>query len=457
MTTVPGFPQGFLWGAATSAYQIEGAVDTDGRGRSVWDSFCERPGAIIDGSDGRIAADHYHRYREDVALMRDLGLSGYRFSVAWPRIQPDGTGAPRAAGLDFYSRLVDELLDAGIAPVVTLYHWDLPQALEDAGGWPNRDTAYRFAEYAQIMAAALGDRIRLWTTINEPWCAAFLGYAAGIHAPGRTEPAASLAAAHHLNLAHGLGTQAIRGVLGNATPVGEVLNLHQLYPLSDEPADLDAFGRVNAVGNDIFLTPVLEGRYTDLTVSATAELTDWSFVRDGDLTTIHQPLSMLGINYYATHKVGAGVADGSPNPWPGAEDARHVTDPGPRTAMDWNIDPQGLTDLLLGTARRAPAIPLMVTENGAAFDDVAGADGVFHDAARVAYYDSHIAAVRAAIEAGAPVTGYFAWSLLDNFEWAEGCAKRFGIVHVDYDTLVRTPKDSARWYQALIAGQSSDG
>ncbi len=456
MTAVTGFPPDFLWGAATSSYQIEGAVQADGRGASIWDTFCARPGAIRDGTDGRVAADHYHRYRDDVAVMSDLGLGAYRFSIAWPRIQPGGTGTPLAAGLDFYSRLVDELLDAGIVPVVTLYHWDLPQALEDAGGWPNRDTAYRFAEYAEIVARSLGDRIPLWTTLNEPWCAAFLGYASGVHAPGRIEPEASLAAAHHLNLAHGLGTQAIRGVLGEGTQVGTVLNVHQLYPVSDHPDDIDAFDRANAVGNDIFLTPVIEGRYTDLTIAATSALTDWSFLRDGDLATIRQPLSVLGLNYYSTHKVGAGVRDGSPNPWPGADDARHVTDPGPRTAMDWNIDPGGLTDLLVGLSRRYSGLPLMVTENGAAFTDVVSADGAVHDPERVAYYRSHLDAVRAAIAQGAPVKGYFAWSLLDNFEWAEGYAKRFGIVHVDYDSQVRTLKDSARWYQAFI-GQRETG
>lgn len=450
------FPQDFLWGAATSSFQIEGATEVDGRGRSVWDSFCDRPGTISDRSNGKVATDHYHRYAADVALMRELGLDAYRFSIAWPRVQPTGSGRPLAAGLDFYSRLVDELLAAGIRPVVTLYHWDLPQVLEDAGGWPSRETALRFADYAAIVAEALGDRVSLWTTLNEPWCAAFLGYASGVHAPGRTEPAAALAAAHHLNLAHGLGTQAIRGVLGAETPVGTVLNLHQLYPASDDPRDLAALERMRAVGNDIFLTPVLEGRYTDATMEATSGLTDWGFVRDGDLAAIHQPLSLLGVNYYMTWKVRAGRSDGRPTPWPGAEDVVQYADPGPRTAMGWNIDPRGLTDLLVEVGSRYPGLPLMVTENGAAFDDEVSADGAVRDPGRIAYYRGHLAAVRDALRQGIPVTGYFAWSLLDNFEWAYGYSKRFGLVHVDYESLARTPKDSARWYQAFLAGRPQE-
>lgn len=452
--TARNFPQDFWWGAATSSYQIEGAADADGRGPSIWDSFCEVPGAISDGSDGRVATDHYNRYAADVSLMKDLGLQAYRFSIAWPRIQPTGTGAPVTAGLDFYSRLVDELLAADIRPVVTLYHWDLPQALEDAGGWPNRDTAERFGEYAAIMAEALGDRVALWTTLNEPWCSAFLGYSSGVHAPGRREPAAALAAAHHLNLAHGLGVQAIRSVLGEQTEVGTVINVHQFYPASDDPRDVEAFERAYAVGNDTFLTPVLQGRYTDKTIAATKDITDWGFVRDGDLATIHQPLSVLGLNYYMTWKVAAGTPAGQPTAFPGADDINQFADPGPRTAMGWNIDPQGLTDLLVEMATRFPGVPLLVTENGAAFDDEVSPDGAVHDPDRIAYYEGHLAAVHAAIEQGAPVKGYFAWSLLDNFEWAYGYSKRFGVVRVDYDTQVRTPKDSARWYSDFITGQT---
>ncbi|HUX71467.1 MAG TPA: GH1 family beta-glucosidase [Cellulomonadaceae bacterium] len=456
------FPTDFLWGSATASYQIEGAVDEDGRGPSIWDTFSATPGKVLNGDTGAVADDHYHRSSEDVATMKALGLQAYRFSIAWPRIQPTGSGAVNQRGVDFYSRLVDDLLAAGIAPVATLYHWDLPQALEDLGGWPARDTAFRFADYATQMARALGDRISLWTTLNEPWCSAYLGYASGVHAPGRVDAAASLAAVHHLNLGHGLAGTAIRAELGEQTPVSITLNLHVMYP--DDPtseADVDQVRRADAVANRAFLNPLLDGHYPSDLITDTAHLSDWSFVQDGDLDAITIPIDLLGVNYYATQKVrrysGEGPrqqADGHKvsvgSPWVGADDLEFVQVPGPYTAMGWNIDPQGLVDLLVSLHTTYPDQPLVITENGAAFADEVSPDGRVHDVERVAYLHDHVDAVGEAIEAGVDVRGYFVWSLLDNFEWAWGFDRRFGIVRVDYDTLERTWKDSAYWYRELV-------
>ncbi|WP_228973830.1 GH1 family beta-glucosidase [Streptomyces sp. DH12] len=449
--TGPAFPTGFRWGTATAAYQIEGAAAEDGRTPSIWDTFSRTPGKVRNGDTGDIAADHYHRMAEDVALMRDLGVTDYRFSVAWPRVQPTGRGPAAQKGLDFYRRLVDELRAAGIRPVATLYHWDLPQELEDAGGWPHRETAERFGEYASLVAGALGDRVATWTTLNEPWCAAFLGYASGVHAPGRTDPAASLRAAHHFNLAHGLAVAALRAALPASTEVSLTLNLHAVRPLTGSAADRDAVRRVDALGNRVFLDPVFHGRLPEDLVADTAELTDWSFVRDGDLAVASAPVDSLGINYYSPTVVAAGTHEG-PSPWPGAE--RHVRfepAPGPRTAMDWPVDADGLHELLTRLRDELPHVPLMVTENGAAYDDYADPSGQVHDPERVAYLHQHLAAVHRALADGVDVRGYFLWSLLDNFEWAYGYGKRFGIVHVDFASQRRTPKDSARWYRDVIA------
>ncbi|GAA2502558.1 GH1 family beta-glucosidase [Streptomyces gobitricini] len=445
------FPAGFRWGTATAAYQIEGAADEDGRTPSIWDTFSRTPGKVRNGDTGDIAADHYHRMSEDVALMKDLGVTDYRFSVAWPRVQPTGRGPAVQKGLDFYRRLTDELLSADVRPVVTLYHWDLPQELEDAGGWPHRETAERFAEYAGLVADALGDRVATWTTLNEPWCAAFLGYASGVHAPGRTDAAASLRAAHHLNLAHGRAVQVLRGALPSSAEVSLTLNLHAVRPLSDGEADRDAARRVDALGNRIFLDPVFHGRLPADLVRDTAALTDWSFVRDGDLEVIGAPVDSLGINYYSPTVVAAGTTE-APSPWPGTEPhVRFVPAPGPRTAMDWPVDAEGLYELLTRLRDELPGVPLMVTENGAAYDDYADPSGEVHDPERVAYLRGHLAAVHRALADGVDVRGYFLWSLLDNFEWAYGYGKRFGIVHVDFASQRRTPKDSARWYADVIA------
>lgn len=456
------FPTDFVFGAATASYQIEGAADEGGRGPSIWDTFSRTPGKVLNGDTGDVAADHYHRVAEDVAIMKDLGLQAYRFSVAWPRIEPTGAGDPNPEGLAFYSGLVDRLLAAGIKPVVTLYHWDLPQALEDAGGWSNRETAYRFADYARIVARALGDRVDTWITLNEPWCAAFLGYASGVHAPGVTDDERALRATHHLNLAHGLAAGAIREELGEGTTIAISLNLHVLRPRTDSPEDVEACRRANTIGNEVFLQPLLEGRYPADVLADTAHVTDWSFVLDGDLDLIRVPIDVLGLNYYDDAVVRRGTAptgDGVPGPdghkasqhtpWVGCEDVEWVPRPGPRTAMDWGIHPEGLTDLLASLHERYPGQPLAVTENGAAYDDEV-VDGRVHDQDRVDYLHDHLDAVGAAMAAGADVRGYFVWSLIDNFEWAYGYDRRFGVVHVDYPTGTRTVKDSARWFAELI-------
>ncbi|MEV8044928.1 GH1 family beta-glucosidase [Streptomyces griseoluteus] len=451
------FPPAFLWGAATSAYQIEGAVREGGRTPSIWDTFSHTPGKTAGGETGDVAVDHYHRYRDDVALMADLGLGAYRFSVSWSRVQPTGRGPAVQIGLDFYRRLVDELLENGIKPAVTLYHWDLPQELEDAGGWPERDTAHRFAEYAHLVGEALGDRVENWITLNEPWCSAFLGYGSGVHAPGRTDPVASLRAAHHLNLAHGLGASALRAAMPARNQVAVSLNSAVVRPLSQDPADLEAARRIDDLANGVFHGPMLHGAYPESLLTATAPLTDWSFVLDGDLATSNAPLDALGLNYYTpalvsavTDKVSGPRADGhgasEHSPWPGADDVLFHQSPGERTEMGWTVDPSGLYDLLMRYTREAPGLPLYITENGAAYDDKPDADGRVHDPERVAYLHAHLSAVRDALRDGADVRGYYLWSLMDNFEWSYGYEKRFGAVYVDYATQERTPKSSARWY-----------
>lgn len=450
-TTELRFPAGFRWGTATAAYQIEGAAKEDGRTPSIWDTFSRTPGKVRNGDTGDIAADHYHRMREDVALMKRLGVTDYRFSIAWPRVQPTGRGPAVQKGLDFYRRLTDALLAADIRPVATLYHWDLPQELEDAGGWPQRETAQRFGDYAGIMAEALGDRVATWTTLNEPWCAAFLGYGSGVHAPGRTNASASLRAAHHFNLAHGWAAQLLHAALPPASEVSLTLNLHAVRPLTNSAADVDAARRIDAVGNRIFLEPVFHGRLPEDLVRDTAAVTDWSFVQDGDLDAISTPIDSLGINYYSPTVVGAG-SSAAPSPWAGAEEhVRFLPAPGPRTAMDWPVDADGLYELLTRLRDDLPGVPLVITENGAAYDDYADPSGEVHDPERVEYLRAHLTAVHRAIADGADVRGYFLWSLLDNFEWAYGYSKRFGIVHVDFATQRRTVKDSARWYADVIA------
>jgi beta-glucosidase len=464
------FPPGFVWGTATASYQIEGAVAEDGRTPSIWDTYSRTPGKVVDGDTGDVADDHYHRYGEDVGIMRELGVGSYRFSVAWPRITPSVTqhelGPVNEAGLAFYDRLVDELLAAGITPAATLYHWDLPQALEDAGGWTNRATAERFAEYAEVVAARLGDRIGTFITLNEPWCSAYLGYASGVHAPGRTEPASALAAVHHLNLAHGLATAAVRRAAPQAQ-VALTLNLAWVRPATGSEADANAARRIDGLQNRVFLDPAMRGEYPADVLADTSSVTDWAFVQDGDLELIRQPIDALGLNYYSPTIVRAydgdgpraeadGHGDGAASAWPACEDVEFPPQPGPKTDMGWGIDPRGMTELLLRLARDYPDVDLYVTENGAAYPDVVAEDGAVHDLDRIAYLQQHLAAVHDAITAGANVRGYYLWSLLDNFEWAYGYSKRFGIVHVDYDSQRRTVKDSGRWYAGVVRRNAVD-
>lgn len=459
------FPDGFVFGSATASYQIEGAAREDGRGPSIWDTFSHTPGNVWHGDTGDVACDHYHRMDEDLDLMAHLGLQAYRFSLAWPRIIPGGTGAVNQAGLDYYSRLIDGLLQRGIDPVATLYHWDLPQPLEDRGGWASRATAEAFAGYAEVVGAAFGDRIGTWTTLNEPWCSAYLGYGQGVHAPGRREPAAALAAVHHLNLAHGLGTQALRATSTGDPRYSVTLNFHVARPGGDGAEE--AMRRIDALANRAFTGPMLRGEYPADLLEDTVAVTDWSFVRDGDLAEIRQPIDVLGVNYYSTVTVrlwdGEGemtrndghapAAEGTA--WPGAaQEVEFLPQPGPSTAMGWNIAPDGLTDLLVSLSEQFPDQPLMVTENGAAFDDVVGPDGTIDDTERTDYLRRHFLAARDALDRGVDLRGYFVWSLLDNFEWSFGYSKRFGIVRVNFDTLHRTLKASAHWYRRLIASRS---
>ncbi|MFI7451844.1 GH1 family beta-glucosidase [Nonomuraea sp. NPDC049714] len=450
------FPENFVWGAATASYQIEGAVKEDGRGQSIWDTFSHTPGKVADGDTGDVACDHYHRYQDDVGLMRELRLAAYRFSVAWPRIQPDGSGPANPAGLAFYDRLVDELLEAGIAPYVTLYHWDLPQALEERGGWVDRDTAYRFADYAALVHERLGDRVRDWATLNEPWVAAFLGYGNGVHAPGRKNPAHAMRSAHHLLLGHGLaasrlrelGAQSIMLVV-NSAPVLTPAQVNDPQAVASE-ADAAAVDRIHALLTRQFLDPALYGRYPEEVLAAAARNGGTGHIQDGDLKIINAPIDLVGINYYNPCVVQAGPGRPADAAWPGSEDVEFAAADAPTTAMGWPIVPDGLSRLLVRLSQDYPQVGLMVTENGAAFDDVVE-DGRVHDADRVSFLQGHLREVGRAIEQGADLRGYLVWSLLDNFEWAEGYRRRFGIVHVDYATQTRVLKDSALWYRDVIA------
>ncbi|WP_067169583.1 GH1 family beta-glucosidase [Microtetraspora niveoalba] len=424
----------FLWGTATASYQIEGAVSEDGRGVSIWDTFSHEPGRVRDGHTGDVACDHYHRWPEDVALMADAGLNAYRFSVAWPRIQPAGRGAVNQAGLDFYDRLVDGLCEKGITPALTLFHWDLPQALEDEGGWLNRDTPRYFADYAAIVAERLSDRVPMWITLNEPFVHMTFGYALGTHAPGRTLFLDALPVAHHQLLGHGLATTALRAngarqvlITNNCTPV---------WPASDSPEDLAAAAAYDALHNRLFNDPLFVAEYPDLSAFGVEKL---DFIQDGDLETIAQPLDGLGINYYNPTRIAAPTTDELPF------DDAGVTGY-PTTAFGWPVVPDGLRELLvtLKTRYGTALPPVYITENGCSYEGI-------DDQERIEYLDGHIKAVGQAQAEGVDVRGYFVWSLLDNFEWAEGYHQRFGLVHVDFETQRRTPKASYHWLKRLIS------
>jgi beta-glucosidase len=435
------FPPGFVFGTATAAYQIEGAVTEDGRGTSVWDTFSHTPGTIRDGDTGDVACDSYHRYGEDVALLAGLGAQAYRFSVAWPRVLPTGSGPVNQAGLDYYRRLVDALREAGIEPAATLFHWDLPQALQDAGGWLSRDTAARFADYASVVAEALGDRVGRWITLNEPVVVTWNGHIEGSHAPGLRLGTGAFPIAHHQLLGHGLAVAALRAAT-TSVPVGITNNYGPCHPASQSEADVAAAAFRDALHNRLYTDPVLVGRYPDSLLELAGDT-----VQPGDLAAISAPLDFLGVNYYFPELVQAdpsAIFGMAPVPWPDAA----------RTAFDWPVVPAGLTETLTSLKDRYPGLPpVYVTENGAAYDDVVGPDGTVHDKDRVSYLDGHLRAVRTAIDAGVDVRGYYCWSLLDNFEWAEGFSKRFGLVHVDFESLARTPKDSYGWFRDLIAAQ----
>ena len=454
MTNASEFPTDFLWGAATSAYQVEGAVDEDDRGASIWDTFSHTPGRTLNGATGDVAVDHYHRYAEDVAVMAELGVKAYRFSIAWSRILPQGTGRVNEAGIGFYRRLCQELLGAGIKPLATLYHWDLPQALQDRGGWLNRESVDWFSEYATSVKAALGDLIRMWTTLNEPWCSAFLGYSSGEHAPGEVEPAQSFVVAHHLMLAHHAGVRAMRSTnRQDDDQLGIVLNLIPAWPVSDSAEDRFAAASVDATSNRLFTGAVFDGRYPEEVLGYMDRYRVTDQINIQELARVVEPIDFLGVNYYNINHVEHAPGVPAPGAWPGSWEARIVTPPGVLTEMGWGVEPDGLRWMLKRVGSEHPDIPLYICENGAAYPDLVGADGMVIDPERIAYLEGHIEAVHSALQQGVDVRGYFVWSLLDNFEWARGYEPRFGIVWVDYENLKRVIKASGHWYRDFIEGR----
>ncbi|MEV4764776.1 GH1 family beta-glucosidase [Micromonospora chokoriensis] len=431
------FPDDFGWGAATSAYQIEGAAKEDGRGESVWDTFSRVPGRTRNGDTGDVAIDHYHRYAEDLDLMRDLGLRSYRFSISWPRIQPDGTGTPNQRGLDFYRRLLDGLHERGITPMATLFHWDLPQALQDAGGWESRDTSQRFADYADLVFHALGDRVPAWLTVNEPKTVVQNGYLTGHHAPGRQDPDAAYLVAHHLQLAHGLAVAALRAS-GSDSRIGPAFNLHPCYPADDSPQAAAAAHLYDGYENRLYLDSLLKGSYPE---DVLADLGPQSRmvrgIRDGDLAIISAPVDLLAVQYYTPIYVTAD--GGTEHRWATSEAA-------------WQqIYPEGLYDLLTRITREYGPIPLTITENGLPTPDTLAADDTVQDTGRISFLRDHLAAAHRAIADGVPLESFHVWSLLDNFEWDAGYDQRWGLVYVDYATQRRVLKSSATWYRSVIA------
>ena len=463
MTTDRNFPEGFLWGAATAAYQVEGAIAEGGRGPSIWDTFSHTPGRTLNGDNGDVACQHYKFMEDDLDLMKRLGLSAYRFSIAWPRLQPDGKGPANQAGLDFYRRLAAGVRQRGMLPVATLYHWDLPQPLEDQGGWTVRDVTDRFAEYSQIAVDALADDVGMWITLNEPWCSAWLGYGLGVHAPGQAEPASAVAATHHLLLAHAKATEVLRR--GTKVPVGITVNMSAHIPASDNQLDVAAARREDGLLNRLYLDPLFKGEYpSDVVQFLAARGAAFDAVEAGDLAAISQPVDFLGVNYYNTSVVADGgrlqeareagywVPRGSHvSPLGTASVGRPDVE---RTAANWEVDPQGLTTVLVRVHDEYTKVPLYVTENGCAQHDYVDPDGAVHDRARIHYLDAHLRAAKDAIDRGVDLRGYFAWSLLDNFEWASGYSLRFGLVWVDYPTAKRVPKDSYSWYRDVITANA---
>ncbi|HYF93767.1 MAG TPA: GH1 family beta-glucosidase [Symbiobacteriaceae bacterium] len=437
------FPKDFVWGAATASYQIEGAAWEDGRGECVWDRFCRQPGTVANADNGDVACDHYHRYGEDIDLMAELGLRSYRFSIAWPRIFPNGKGTVNQKGIDFYKRVVDKLLSRGIVPCATIYHWDLPQALEFEGGWGNRATAEHFTRYAETMFRALGDVVPQWTTHNEPFCASYLGYGMGVHAPGLQNWHLAVKASHHLLLSHGWSVQSFRQLVPQGQ-IGLTLNMSGFYPATDSEADRWAAHRFDGWHHRWFFAPLFKGAYPADMLEYYGTFGPMDYILPDDLATIHQPLDFLGINYY-TRAILKGNAN---SPWLGGVEAMPKT--APVTDQDWEIVPDCLYDLLTRVRQDwTGTLPLYIHENGCAMPDVVSEDGRVHDVRRTEYIHDHLMRVHKAIEAGVPVKGYYVWSLLDNFEWAWGYDKRFGIVYVDYETQKRILKDSALWFASV--------
>ncbi|HEX2915746.1 MAG TPA: GH1 family beta-glucosidase [Chloroflexia bacterium] len=432
------FPAGFIWGTATASYQIEGAAHEDGRRPSIWDTFCATPGKVWNGDNGDVACDHYHRWRDDIGIMRQLNTNAYRFSIAWPRVLPQGTGPVNEKGLDFYDRLVDGLLEAGIKPFATLYHWDLPQILEDKGGWANRETAYAFAEYTEVVTKRLGDRVAGFITLNEPWCSAYLGYKSGYHAPGVQNDEAYARSVHHLLLAHSLAMPIIRRNAPGAQ-AGITLNLAPHHPASESEADREAAYRAGEIFNGMFLDPIFNGHYNPVYLSSLPVGVTPPVVA-GDMELIKTPMDFLGINFYNRQ-----VIEASKDSYAG----KSVKPEGIYTTMDWEVYPDALYELLVMLNERYKAKSYYITENGASGEQEVAADGHVHDKLRLYYYQEHLHAALRAIQEGVPLAGYFAWSLMDNFEWAYGYSRRFGIVHVDYQTQKRTIKDSGHWYAGV--------
>jgi beta-glucosidase len=441
----PHLPPGFRFGTSTASYQIEGGAKEGGKGPSIWDTFTHQPGNVVDHSDGDVACDHFHRWEEDVALMKELGAGGYRFSIAWPRIQPTGRGPANADGLAFYDRLIDRMLESGVQPMVTLYHWDLPQGLQDDGGWLNRDTVERFAEYAAIVGEAFADRVEHWIPVNEPNVVTMLGHALGMHAPGYALLFDALPVAHHLLLGHGRAAIALREA--GATSVGCANNHAPIWPASDSDADVGASKIFDALWNGMYLEPMLLGRYP-----ADLEPLLSDYIRPGDLATIRQPLDFYGVNYYNPMKVAA-TGENAALPFEILDLLGYET-----TDFGWPIVPDALREwLVMFRGRfRAALPPIYITESGCSYSDEPDEDGVVDDQRRIAYLDSHLRAIKKAIDSGVDVRGYYTWSLMDNFEWGEGYTQRFGLVHVDYETLVRTPKKSFHWYADMIKAQAPD-
>lgn len=454
MTDFIKFPNDFEWGAATASYQIEGAAHADGRSNSIWDVFSRTPGKILNGDTGDMACDHYHRWKEDVALMKEIGLKAYRFSIAWPRILPDGRGKINKAGIDFYSRLIDELLKSNIHPLVTLFHWDLPASLLD--GWLNRATSDAFVEYVGVVVHAFGDRVKDWITLNEPFCSSYLSYNAGVHAPGLRDTSKALIAVHHLLLAHGKAVPVIRENCPNAK-VGIVLNLSPFHPASQTEADRSAARHLDGELNRMFLDPLFGRNYpadmvADYIKMDALKTSKPEFIREDDMAKIAVPTDFLGINYYFPTTVRG-------NEGPVVDPSRFARIPAPKekqTAMGWEVNPDGFHEIVMRIHREYKPAKILITENGASYPDRPDAGGEVHDVNRIEYLRGHIGAIGRAIRDGAPVEGYYVWSLLDNFEWSFGYSQRFGIVYVDYSTQKRYPKDSAFWYQKVIESNGSN-